>query len=686
MSLHTMHIAAISLHTSPLAEPGDADAGGMNVVVLEQARALARSGHRVTLFTRRSDPGAPQRIRVQDDVELIHLDAGPAAPLAKSDMEQTIEPFRYALAEHLRGSDVDLIHSHHWFSGVAALPLARELDLPHLQSFHSVAAPQSARTLDAGEPAESPGRIPGERRVAEHSDLVIAVSEAEARTVAERYGVDGDRLAVVRPGVDVDLFHPDDSATGRCAESPRLVFAARLQPLKAPDLALEVLARLDPALDARLILTGGASADFLSYLDELRALADELGISDRVDFAGSLSRSQLAAQMRSSHLLLLTSWSETFGLVALEAQASGLPVVAWSCAGGVREAVGPGGLLLDSRDPDVWAEAIQALLADPAACAQAREDARAFALTRTWDASARALSAQYERVLSERTDRDEEISAAEATLVIDNPWALLEGARSVLAVHAHPDDETLATGPLLRHLADRGVRTLLVTATRGEQGEVVPGAVQEGDARPLEEIRADEIDAACEELGIQRRWMLGQSPALDAGASERRYADSGMRWVRPGVAGPSETVDAEAFTARAFEDAVADLTALIEQSSPDVLLSYDDAGTYGHPDHVHLHHVVAASASATGVPFIEVASHDQTPAAVWRDLPETGDAVRAALEQYRTQLTVLPSDGAADTVEIRHVGGQEDRVPLRAGLRGRSATTAPRNAAPDSAR
>lgn len=416
MSATSLRIAAISLHTSPLEEPGGADAGGMNVVVLEQSLALARLGHRVDLFTRRSDPSAPAVIDVADGVRLFHLDGGPAAPLAKSAMEQAIAPFRRSLREVMLtggnktggddtgGDDAggwDLIHSHHWFSGVAALPVARELGIPHLQSFHSVAAPDGASSLDAGEAAESEGRIPGEQFTATGSDLVIAVSEAEARTVDERYSVPGSRLAVVRPGVDVTRFRPCADGEQR-RHQPTLLFTARLQPLKGPDLALEVLARLDPALDARLVLSGGVSEDFSTYLEELKDLARELGVEERVDFVGSLGRDELAESMRCATALLLTSWSETFGLVALEAQASGTPVIAWRCAGGVQEAVAPDGLVLDSRDPDVWAEALQSLLNDTARYDEAVSSAREFAATRTWASVAESLAGQYTRLLHDR--------------------------------------------------------------------------------------------------------------------------------------------------------------------------------------------------------------------------------------------------------------------------------------------
>lgn len=398
-----LRIAAVSLHTSPVAEPGSGDAGGMNVVVHEQARALARAGHQVDLFTRRTDEDTPEVLEVTDSVRLITLEAGPAAPLAKSAMEQAIAPFAERLAPYLREGGYDVVHSHHWFSGVAALPACRELGLPHLQSFHSVAAPDGSGPLDAGEPPESPGRVPGEQHVAASSDLVVAVSEAEAATVAARYGIPADRLRVVRPGVDVERFRPGDACPQRRCAEPMLLFAARLQPLKGPDLALEVLARIDPSLQAQLVLIGGPSADFPDEMEILKARAEELGVRERVRFAGPRSREDLAADMREASMLLLTSWSETFGLVALESQASGTPVAAWAGAGGVREAVGPAGLVLADRDPAAWAHAVEALLADCPTFTAASHASREFALTRTWEASAAALEDVYRRALENRS-------------------------------------------------------------------------------------------------------------------------------------------------------------------------------------------------------------------------------------------------------------------------------------------
>lgn len=404
MAEPSLRIAAISLHTSPTASPGSADAGGMNVVILEQARALARRGHRVDLLTRRTDPSAPAVVEIAEGLRLIHLDAGPAAPLAKSDMEQAIAPFARALAARLDGADgdYDVLHAHHWFSGVATLDATPVRRIPLLQSFHSVAAPAESTDLGAGEPAESAGRIAGERRAAREADLVVAVSDGEAATVRERYGVDPRRIVVIRPGVDIDAFHPPHADPADPAEPgpPRLLFAARLQPLKGPDLAIEVLAALEPSRGARLILAGGASQDDADEPARLRDLADRLGVADRVELRGAVDRTELAALLRGADVLLLTSWSETFGLVALEAQASATPVIAWRGARGVTEAVGPGGIVLEDRDPAAWARAVERILADADGRAHRARDARAFAEHRTWDASAAGLESAYRDLLA----------------------------------------------------------------------------------------------------------------------------------------------------------------------------------------------------------------------------------------------------------------------------------------------
>lgn len=398
-----LRVVMVSLHTSPMASPGSADAGGMNVVELNTALALAERGHQVDLLTRKDEASLPAVVEVRPGVRVFNLSAGPPVSVAKSAQEVLIEPFRTAMnswwAEH--GAGVDLIHSHHWFSGVAALPIARAQGRPHLQSFHSVAAPVGAE-LDAGEQPESPGRPAGERLVATESNLIVAVSDAEKATIIDRYAPDADRIAVVRPGVDLDEFRPLRGDERHWAwQGCYLFFAARLQHLKGPDLAIRTLAELPRGHRPRLVIAGQTSVDFSWYAKELRDLSDELDVSDEVLYIGSQDRPQLATLMRSACVLLNPSRSETYGLINLEASASGIPVIA-TRTGGMRESVidGVTGLLLDSRDPEVWAEAVRSFTDDHVRCAAFGAAGREFAASRGWPVVAAELETVYRNELA----------------------------------------------------------------------------------------------------------------------------------------------------------------------------------------------------------------------------------------------------------------------------------------------
>ncbi|HHV20245.1 MAG TPA: glycosyltransferase family 1 protein [Propionibacterium sp.] len=368
-----MRVATISLHTSPYTALGRGDGGGMNVVVRENAESLGQLGHRVELFTRRDDPETPDIQEMSPGVRLHTLDAGPPKPLPKSRIDDYLDQFTHGLrrrAHELAAMDeqLELIHSHHWMSGVAALPVAREFGVPHVQSYHSIAA-LPGHPLSEGEPPESERRVPGEAHIARESDLIIAVSEAEGRTVVDRCGADPARISVLHPGVDTNLFRPISPGEDawRCCDMgrPFLLFAARLQPLKGPDLALEALARIDPQIRPHLVIAGEVSADFADYHTQIERLAHGLGAAGDVVYSGSRPRHEFAGMMRGARLVLVPSHSETFGLVALEAAASGVPVIA-SAAGGLVESVQDGrtGIIMPTRDPQAWANAIVRLLQD----------------------------------------------------------------------------------------------------------------------------------------------------------------------------------------------------------------------------------------------------------------------------------------------------------------------------------
>ncbi|MDR1387156.1 MAG: glycosyltransferase [Propionibacteriaceae bacterium] len=399
-----LRVAMVSMHTSPVDSIGSGDAGGMNVVELHLAQSLAALGHRVDIITRRCDPAQPDRQALGPGVDLIHLDAGPLRPLAKSAIDAHIPQFSAGLGQL---QPYDLIHSHHWMSGLAALPWARAWGVPHAQSYHSVAArPGSA--LSEGEPPESPARVPGEARLAVESDLVVAISAAEAGTVIERCGADPDRVAIVPPGVDHALFHPlgpdqfDPALEARLAPHGRgyAFFAARLQPLKGPDLAIAGLSQVSECIRPDLVIAGADSPDFAAYSDHLRQLTADLELEPYVSFIGAQDRPSLAGLLRQARLTLVPSHSETFGLVALESAACGTPVIA-AAAGGLREAVvhGESGQLMDSRQPEDWGVAMMKLLGNQRLLRRMGVVAEVHARRFTWEGMAEQLDRLYHQLL-----------------------------------------------------------------------------------------------------------------------------------------------------------------------------------------------------------------------------------------------------------------------------------------------
>ena len=392
-----LRIALVCLHTSPGAEPGSGDAGGMNVVVRHQAEAMATAGHTIEILTRRSSPNQPDSMPLAPGVTLRFLTAGPSRPVSKGEHEGFVDEFRMRLAEL---GTFDVIHSHHWFSGMAALPLARLTGTPHVQSFHSIAADDST-PLAAGERAESPGRMAGEAWLARESDAVVAVSAAEADTVVLRLGGPIDRVRIAYPGVDGALFHPQPPAA---VGAGYVVVAARVQPLKGLDLAIEAVAAVPTALRPDLVIAGDASSDFGGYIDCLTALAARHGIEHGLRFVGPQSRAELAGLLRGARIVLVPSHSETYGLVALEAAASGVPTIV-AASGGLREAVDDGvtGLVLDSRDPQVWASAIADVLADPALAHRLADAGRTRAEGLDWPRSAESVIAVYRDLVGSGT-------------------------------------------------------------------------------------------------------------------------------------------------------------------------------------------------------------------------------------------------------------------------------------------
>lgn len=403
----------VSMHTSPAEQAGTADAGGMNVAILSTAAALAARGIAVDLLTRAVS--APAVTELQPGVVLHELAAGPPGVVPKEQLSAVTDEFGEAVA-NLTGRDsprYDILHAHYWLSGLATLPVALELGVPFVQSFHTVAAMKN-RVLAVGQSAEPEQRLRTEMYLANQASAVVAGSIAEVSALIDDVRAPADRLWVIPPGADIELFTPAravDAASHRLRHllgidpaSIIITIAGRIQPLKDQLLAVRTLAALTvcgPRIPAPvLVVVGEPTPGSEMYLGELSVVAAELGVLADIRFAGALGREALADLLAISVLTLMPSQSETFGLVALESAASGTPVVAFA-GSGMLESVADGvsGVLVASRDPAVWAQTIDALLAEPGRLASLSVTARHHAEAFTWAATAAAMIAVYSNLL-----------------------------------------------------------------------------------------------------------------------------------------------------------------------------------------------------------------------------------------------------------------------------------------------
>ncbi len=382
-------LAVLSLHTSPLAQPGTGDSGGMNVYVRELSGSLARLGVDTTVYVRRSGPG-PDVVEVEPNLRVELVAAGPP-DLAKEGLPGVLDELADALHGRLRDRGVDAVHAHYWLSGVVGHDLKHRLDVPLLTTFHTLGAVKSR----AGD-AEPDGRIRAERDVVDCSDLVLANTAVERDQLIRLYGADPARVAVIPPAVDHAFFSPGDRTGARTAlglpERPTLLFVGRIQPLKGLDLAVEVLARVRRD-DARLVVVGGPSGvGGRRYLDTVAARAAELGVADRITWTPPRPHHVLASYYRAADVVVVPSRSESFGLVALEAAACGTPVVA-SAVDGLRRLVRHrrSGLLVEGRDPAVFAAYVNEVLGDPALAARLAAGGVAQAADHRWSRSAARL-------------------------------------------------------------------------------------------------------------------------------------------------------------------------------------------------------------------------------------------------------------------------------------------------------
>jgi D-inositol-3-phosphate glycosyltransferase len=391
-------LAVLSLHTSPLAQPGAGDSGGMNVYVRELVSSLAQAGVATDVFVRRSGPDQAPVVEVEPGFRVVHVDAGPWH-LAKDDLPDVVDQFATSVERHLRRTgDVDLLHANYWLSGVAGHRIKHALDLPLVSTFHTLARVKA----ETGDP-EPELRVAAEAQVVGCSDAILASCDAEADQLRRLYGAVPTRIEIVPPGVDHAFFSPGDRAGARAALSglalnpgPLLLFVGRIQPLKGVDVAVRALAELGRP-DATLVVVGGASgAGGAEEVARIRRSVDELGLARQVRFVEPVPHHLLSTYYRAADVCWVPSRSESFGLVALEAAACGTPVVA-AAVGGLRTLVDDGrtGFLVDTRDPAAYAALTRRVLDDPVLAGALSRRAAARARGYTWSTAAARLRRVY---------------------------------------------------------------------------------------------------------------------------------------------------------------------------------------------------------------------------------------------------------------------------------------------------
>jgi D-inositol-3-phosphate glycosyltransferase len=414
-------VATLMVHTSPLDQAGTGDAGGMNIYVCESAQQMAAQGIEVDIFTRRANNDHPDIVDLGNGVRVIHLNVGPVDGVKKEALPALIPDLAKAFKAALSGpTHYDIIHSHYWISGKVAMPVAAELDIPLVHTMHTMARVKNLN-LAEGESPEPMIRVQGETQVVAAADALIANTDAEAASLVSLYEACPDNVSVVSPGVNLDMFKARGNksqsreAIGVGKDSHVITFVGRIQPHKGPEVLIRAIAEMvthSPVLRSKLVtlIVGGASGANTAEVDRLKELVQWLGISDVVRFEPPVNREGLADYYRASDLVCVPSYSESFGLVALEAQACGTPVVA-SAVGGLRTAVADGisGVLVDGHDPRAWSSVLARLLQEPQRRVLLSMGALEHASHFGWDATSRGTLDIYDRVLSMRVEEKKNI-------------------------------------------------------------------------------------------------------------------------------------------------------------------------------------------------------------------------------------------------------------------------------------
>jgi D-inositol-3-phosphate glycosyltransferase len=403
-------IATLMVHTSPLDQPGAGDAGGMNIYVVESAERMAAMGVSVDIFTRRHSADLPDIVELSPGVRVRHLNIG-ANSATKEELPALIPNISEAFSAVLENEKYDVLHSHYWISGKVAMPVAKKFGIPLAHTMHTMARVKNMN-LAEGERPEPMIRVQGETQVVAAADALIANTDAEAASLVSLYEACPDNVSVVSPGVDLYTFTAGDGrkaareAVGLPPDAHVLAFVGRIQPHKGPEVLIRAVAEMlnhSPHLRPKLItvIMGGASGSGIGEVERLKDLVSWLGISDVVRFENPVPRAQIPQWYRAADLVCVPSYSESFGLVALEAQACGTPVVA-TAVGGLRTAVADGisGVLVDGHDPRAWSSVLARLIQEPQRRVLLSMGAIEHASHFGWDATARGTLDIYDRIIA----------------------------------------------------------------------------------------------------------------------------------------------------------------------------------------------------------------------------------------------------------------------------------------------
>ena len=403
----------LMVHSCPLEQAGIGDAGGMNIYVAESAARMVAQGVEVDIFTRRDHLDLPEVVELSPGVNVHHLDAGHDLHWTK---EQVPAHFNELTAEFKKAlssdQSYDLIHSHYWLSGKVAMPVAKDLKLPLVHTMHTMARVKNLN-LAEGERPEPMIRVQGETQIVAAASALTANTDAEAASLVSLYDACPDTVHLVTPGVDLYNFTPGAGRAaarkviGIEADTHVITFVGRIQPHKGPEIFIRAIAEMvshSPNLrpKLRVLIIGGASGVNGSEVERLKELVSWLNIADVVSFLPPVPRTELPNWYRAADLVCVPSYSESFGLVALEAQACGTPVVA-TAVGGLRTAVADGisGVLVDGHDPRAWSSVLSRLLQEPQRRVLLSMGAIEHASHFGWDATARGTLDIYDQVITD---------------------------------------------------------------------------------------------------------------------------------------------------------------------------------------------------------------------------------------------------------------------------------------------